>query len=123
MHETSLAEKIVETALEVARENGAKRVSRLNLLLGELAGVEVETLAFAFQVACNDTAAEGCHLEVERVSGRFKCWTCANERAGDLYDLCPSCGNPGGDILAGREFRIISVDVDHDTGPEGTSEP
>jgi hydrogenase nickel incorporation protein HypA/HybF len=123
MHETSLAENIVKTALEVARENGAKRVIRLHLRLGELAGVEVETLAFAFQVACNETAAQGCLLHIERVPGRFKCWTCANERSGDLYDLCPGCGNPGGDILAGREFRIISVDVDNDADPGGNSEP
>lgn len=112
MHETSVAEKIVEMAVETARSNDATHVLSLHLLLGELAGIEEKTLLFALEIACNGTLAQGCQFHVERIPGRFRCWTCSQERGGDLYDLCPTCGNPGGDILEGREFRIVSIDVD-----------
>lgn len=112
MHETSVAEKIVTTAIEIAQSNHATQILSLHLRLGELAGIEEKTLRFALEVACNGTMAQGCRVDIERVPGRFRCWTCSQERGGDLYDLCPACGNLGGDILAGREFRIVAIDVD-----------
>jgi hydrogenase nickel incorporation protein HypA/HybF len=112
MHETSIAQRMVEVALDAAEKNGGGRVLALRLQLGELSGVEFDTLVFAFDVATRGPAAEKCRVEIERVPARLRCWTCGNERGGALYDACPSCGSAGGDILAGRELRILSIDVD-----------
>ena len=111
MHETSIAQRMVDMAIEVADQNGGGRVVGMRLLLGEMAGVEQETLSFAFGVVSRGTRVEGCPLEIVRVPTRLRCRACGAERGGDLLDSCV-CGLPGGDVLAGRELRVDTIDVE-----------
>lgn len=112
MHEVSLAQRILEISLEAARGHGGGRVASARVLVGELSCVEPETLRFAFEIAARGTAADGCRLEMVRVAARLKCYACGDEHAGELLDPCPACGSPGGEVLAGRELRVESVEVD-----------
>ena len=67
MHEMSLTESIVEIALEEARKNGARRVTRVFLDVGALSCVEPEALQFCFAAVSSGTPAEGAQLEIERI--------------------------------------------------------
>ena len=60
MHETSVAQRMVDTAIEVADQNGGGRVVGMRLLLGEMTCVEPDTLSFAFGVVSRGTRVEGC---------------------------------------------------------------
>ena len=111
MHETSVAQRMVDMAIEVADKNGGGRVVGMRLLLGEMAGVEQETLSFAFGVVCRGTRAEGCKLEIVPMPTRLRCRGCGVERGGELLDPCV-CGLPGGEMLAGRELRVDTIDVE-----------
>ena len=46
MHEMSIAQSIVDLAEEQARNRGSLAVEELELEIGRLAGVELQTLAF-----------------------------------------------------------------------------
>ena len=116
MHETSIAQRMVDTAIEVADQNGGGRVVGMRLLLGEMTCVEPETLSFAFGVVSRGTRVEGCPLEIVRVPTRLRCRTCGAERGGDLLDPCV-CGVPGGEVLAGRELRLSTIDIDEESVP------
>jgi hydrogenase nickel incorporation protein HypA/HybF len=112
---------MVDMAVEVAGKNGGGRVVGMRLLLGEMAGVEQETLSFAFGVVCRGSMAEGCKLEIVRVPTRLRCRACGVERGGELLDPC-GCGLPGGEVLAGRELRVDTIDVEDDAAcPAGDS--
>ena len=50
MHELSLMEALRDQALAAARGEGVRRIALIRLRVGELAGVEVEALRFAFPV-------------------------------------------------------------------------
>lgn len=83
------------------------------LELGELACVEPETLAFAFQVVALGTAAEGCELLVERLPLVVRCAACGREGEADPAVLvCPACGGTPLTVLSGRELRLASIDVE-----------
>jgi hydrogenase nickel incorporation protein HypA/HybF len=112
VHEVAVAQRIVEVLLDTAARNGGGRVKAARLLLGELAGVEPDTLAFAFDVACRGTPAEGCRLEMVRVPLRLKCPSCSSEAATDPYEACPGCGGAGFEVLGGRELRLDTMDLD-----------
>lgn len=103
---------MAEVALSTAAEHGAGQVVAMRLQVGELTCLDVETLSFAFEIAVRGTAAQSCRLEVERVATRIRCAECGNERGGELLDPCASCGQPGGEIIAGRELRMLTIDVD-----------
>lgn len=62
MHDTGIAERIVEVAGERAREVGAVRVTDLNLELGPEAGFSAESVAFHLEEASRGTAVEGARI-------------------------------------------------------------
>ena len=57
MHELSIARSIVELVEEQADNRGASVVEELELEIGRLSGVEIQTLAFAL-----DSAIKGSKL-------------------------------------------------------------
>ena len=69
MHELGMATALVEQVEEIARREGAARIVRIELVVGDLSGVDREALEFAFPFAAERTAAEGAILVFEIVSG------------------------------------------------------
>jgi hydrogenase nickel incorporation protein HypA/HybF len=112
VHEISVAQRMVDIALAVARENGGGRISSMRLLVGALTCVDSETLEFAFGVVTRGTPAEGCRLEIVTVPTRLGCRTCGLEAERDLLEPCQACGSLGGDVLSGRELRVDAIDLD-----------
>ena len=113
MHEMALAEGILDIALKTAEENEAKRVVRVKLLVGEMAGVECESLRFCFAAVTKGTAAEGAELEIERVPLIGRCPLCDKEQQVERYSfLCQSCRSGALEIISGRELRVESLEVD-----------
>jgi hydrogenase nickel incorporation protein HypA/HybF len=65
MHEMGIAESVVGAVrVEAARHAGA-RVARVGLRIGELAGVDRESLSFCFEVLVEGTELECAALAIE----------------------------------------------------------
>ena len=106
----AIAEGILDIALKTMEENEAKRVARVKLLVGEMAGVECESLLFCFEALTKGTAADGAALDIERVG---RCGSCGKEQHVERYSfLCPSCRNGALEIISGRELKVESLEVD-----------
>jgi hydrogenase nickel incorporation protein HypA/HybF len=100
-------------ALEQAQQAGATRLHVVRLRIGALSGVVPEALEFAFEALASGTLAEGAKLAIDRVPARFWCATCAREfQADDMFSECPDCHAPSGEIRAGREMELASLEVD-----------
>ena len=112
MHELSIAQRIVDLLSDTSGQHGGGRVASCRLVVGELAGVEVESLRFAFEVCIRGTHTEGCVLEVVSVPLRLRCRQCGVERGGELLEPCPACGTLGSEVLEGRELRVDSVELE-----------
>ena len=106
-------ESALNLALEQAEKVGATRLHVLRLRIGTLSGVVPEALQFAFEALAQGTPAEGGKLAIEEVPARFWCTTCAREfQADDLFADCPICHQPSGDLRAGRELELATVEVE-----------
>jgi hydrogenase nickel incorporation protein HypA/HybF len=70
MHELSIAASMVEIACEEAKRHGGGRIEVVYLRLGALAGVVKDSLLFCWELACQETGAEGSRLEIEDAAGR-----------------------------------------------------
>jgi hydrogenase nickel incorporation protein HypA/HybF len=78
-----------------------------------LSGVVPEALEFAFEALAPGTVAEGARLAVENVPARFWCRRCAREfQADDLLAVCPDCQEASGEIRAGRELELASLEIE-----------
>ena len=103
----------LSTALGQARQAGANRVHVIRLRIGALSGVVPEALQFAFEALAPGTPAEGAELAIEHVPARFWCAQCTREfQSDDLFAECPECNRPSGDLRAGRELELASLEID-----------
>jgi hydrogenase nickel incorporation protein HypA/HybF len=115
MHEIGLMQQALDLALEQATGQGARQVRRVTFRIGAESGVEPEVIALAFDVTTRGTIAEGARLEIEHVPLVCFCATCAQEfqpAAGDLLHTCPRCHGTAAQVRRGREFQVVSLDVD-----------
>lgn len=114
MHELSLAHQLVQVAEEAAREAGVTKVTSVTVRVGDLAGVAIDALRFAYDVTAAGTLLEGSRLDLRRVAVRVYCPRC--EREAELPSLqnfcCPACDTPTGDVRAGRELEVESLEAD-----------
>lgn len=112
MHELAMAMSMVRLMEQAAEGAHARHVNRARLSIGELSCLDPRALESAFEVAAEGTVAEGCVLEVRRIPALLRCRACGNAHGGPLLSPCPRCGDPGAEVLGGREFWIESLDVD-----------
>ena len=116
MHETGVCRHIVDTVERYALAGHAKRVTKVNLELGEVHDIVPEILQGAFEWMCRGTVAEGCQMVIERVPFTVLCQSC-----GEIYRLdyldektwrCPVCQARDYRLHTGREFSITSIEVE-----------
>jgi len=109
MHELALTHEIVTVVTQAAR---GRRVTRVTLEVGALAGVMSDAIAFCFDAVAQGTAVEGAALEILAVEGRGRCRSCGQEfAAAALYQPC-LCGSHEVDLLRGGELNVKSVEVE-----------
>ena len=81
MHELSLAEGIIEFGDRTAKANNVHRIKKVRIAVGELAGVDIESLVFAWLSVRRGGCADQAELEIERPAGRAWCIDCSKEVA------------------------------------------
>jgi hydrogenase nickel incorporation protein HypA/HybF len=118
MHETGLAADVYRIAREAADARGGGRLESVALVVGELAGVEPDLIAFAWEAAVEGTGDEGARITIEWSAVRQTCAACGvipERAAGSWLRLCPRCDNPlavsGGDELDVRQVSFLEADL------------
>lgn len=112
MHELSIALGIVEIAENEGRKANTKHVESIELQIGELSGVELESLDFAWPVAVKDTILEHAERHIDVVSGLAKCLDCETEFSlTHVFDACPNCKSYFKNILHGQELRVKALSI------------
>ena len=113
MHELSIMQGALNVALEQARKAGAIRVHEIRLRIGALSGVVPDALECAFEALAAGTLAEHARLTIEHVPARFWCAKCSREfQSDDMFSECPGCHTPSGELRAGREMEVASLEID-----------
>jgi hydrogenase nickel incorporation protein HypA/HybF len=113
MHEYSITESLLSLALEKAQEAKARKITRINLVLGELSGVVGECVRQYLGVLGKDTIAGGAALSFETKPTRLKCRHCEKEFSpADHKWACPDCGEISVEIVSGRECYMESIEVE-----------
>ncbi len=113
MHEYSITESMLSMALEKANEANASRITRINLVTGELSGVVSECVQFYFEHISKDTIASGAELSFEMKPTRVRCRRCEAVFSPNNHDWsCPDCHEAGIEIVSGRECYMESIEVE-----------
>ena len=113
MHESSLAMSLLDIVVDQASRFQADAVQRVDLCLGELAGVEATTLVACFAMLAEGSVAQGAELVIERIPVSGTCTVCgaAARKKGRLL-CCPACGAASVKLATGRELYVKSIEVE-----------
>ncbi len=112
MHELGITRNIVSIVEEAAK---GRRVKRVTLDVGQLAGVMPDAIAFCFVIFAKGTTLEAAQLEICRIAGRAHCRDCGSSFAtATLYQAC-TCGSRAIDRLAGEELKIREMELEEVT--------
>jgi len=126
MHEFSTAVGIVETICNVARKNNAKRITKVELIVGEFTMLNGEQLTFAFEIASEGTLAEGAEVIITEQRGQIECKDCkfkgeikkkdekVDHLVVDLTNIfeCPKCKSNNTEISGGRDIYVNNIEVE-----------
>ena len=123
MHEVTVAQTVVDAVLSEAESQGASRVTKVTLVFGELALINIEQISFWIASFFEGTMAESATIEFEKVPGKVECRDCGavSDVTVDSDDkllhyavpdfTCSSCGSPNTFICQGREMLIKNIQV------------
>jgi len=113
MHELTITEEILRIVVDHAEQADAKRVSHIHLVIGDMSSFVNDSIQFYFDLLSPDTIAEGATLHFHRIGIRFRCRTCGHEFEPQGQNwLCPNCQALGGEVIAGKEFYVESIEVE-----------
>jgi hydrogenase nickel incorporation protein HypA/HybF len=111
VHEYSIVQALLAKVAAEARARGARRVRRVRVRIGELAGVETELLATAFETFRERSICEGARLEIRAIRARWRCPRCLRrgKRGGPLR--CARCGSPL-ELLQGDDIVLERIEME-----------
>ena len=113
MHELAITQSIFDIVLEQAEKAKARKVGKVNLVIGEMTGVVSDCVQLYFDFISKGTLAEGAALSFVMVPPKAQCQGC-----NELFELkefgrtCPSCGGNRLQIVAGKELFVESIEVE-----------
>jgi hydrogenase nickel incorporation protein HypA/HybF len=108
MHEMALTQSVVDAVCDYA---AGRRVHSVKLEVGALCAVVPDAMRFCFDLATEGTLADGAHLDLDITPAAAHCRSCGAEfELNDFIMLCP-CGSADVEVLAGRELKILSMEV------------
>ena len=113
MHELAITQSMFDIVLKQAEQVNAKKINKINLVIGEMTGVVSESVQFYLDFLTKDSMAEGAVVSVKMVPPKAQCRNC--NRIFELKEFdwtCPNCKGNSVEVIAGKELFVESIEVD-----------
>ena len=110
MHEYSIIQSLVDSVAAAVADREAA-VHRIDIAIGELAGVDCALLATAFENFRDGTLCERASLTIDRVPARWECSRCRGEVARGGFLRCAICDAPAR-LAAGDEIVLQRIELE-----------
>jgi len=117
LHEFAFTTSVVESLLDLARQQNIMRVLEVHLRIGKLRALSTEQVRFAYTVLTKGTILEGSKLSIENADGLLRCVDCSYHVKFDPEDdpayhfaiprlFCPRCS--GAMTIEGGDESLIT---------------
>jgi hydrogenase nickel incorporation protein HypA/HybF len=112
MHETVVAQSLVETISQEARNRHARPI-RAKMSCGMLNAVNDDAVSFAFEVIARGTPCEGMRLEIEHKPLQARCSVCERVFTVDMSGVqCPNCGALDVELLPDAPLLLEEIEFE-----------
>ncbi len=94
MHELPVTRNIIEIAIEKAAQAKAQKISRIDVVIGEISGVETDCVSFYFDILKKDYDMAGTSLIFHTEAASLQCRQCNREFSSKgIPWACPECNS------------------------------
>jgi hydrogenase nickel incorporation protein HypA/HybF len=128
MHEWALAEAVISATSQIAKKEGMKEVTEINIKVGELQQIELDILEFALS-QLKPAKFKNAQITIKIEKAELKCRICGHQwvfskekldkdsaeaihfvpEIAHTYIKCPKCGSPDFEVLQGRSVWLESI--------------
>lgn len=114
MHELSIVDALIEQVRnEVERAGHSGRITRLEVAIGRLSGVNVESFRFGFQILSPGTLVEAAELVIAEPRALCRCHACGTPtQIDELTAVCPVCGSGDVSTEGGQDLLLQSIELE-----------
>ncbi len=131
MHEWALADAIVNSSLELAKDKCLKKVNEILIRIGEVNSIDLDAFKFALSEIMKDTILENSKIVFNEIKAILKCNNCGfifnykdefmklsfDEKEAihfipetvHIYLRCPNCGSVDFDFIEGRGIYLEDI--------------
>lgn len=111
MHEYSIVQALMSQVEAEARKHNATVVDKIQLKIGELAGVEVDLLRTAFETFRDRSICARAELTIEIVPAVWNCPSCQQRFEVGARLQCKECGRPA-HLSSGDEILLQRIEME-----------
>lgn len=113
MHELAITQSMFDIVLKHVEQVKAKKVTKINLVIGEMTGVVGDCIQFYMDFLSKGTVAEGVVVSVNLKPATAKCLSCNKIfTIEEMQWICPHCGEVSLEVTGGRELFVDSIEVE-----------
>ncbi len=113
MHELSIAQEIIDIVKSHVPYNDRIKVRRVEIKVGELQSVLVESLKFCFSGIKELDNLDNAELFVEQPAITVFCETCGKEsQISNKHYLCSHCSSVQVVMRGGNELQIVAIELE-----------
>lgn len=113
MHELAVTENLLDIALRHASNEDAKRITDINIVIGDLSSIIDDSVSFYWEIITKGSIAEGAQLHFMRLQTIFHCLECDHQFHPNSESFsCPACQSQRIQIIQGKEFYLESIQIE-----------
>ncbi|ACZ12118.1 hydrogenase maturation nickel metallochaperone HypA [Sulfurospirillum deleyianum] len=113
MHEFSIVNALLEMCEKNAQANQASRVTKVEIKIGKLSGVEPHLLETAFHTFKEESVCDGAELVMHLQDVVVRCHACNYEGALSQNEfVCPTCKSADVTVIDGEEMYLMHLEME-----------
>lgn len=113
MHEFSIVTALLEMCEKNAKENNASKITKVEIKVGKLSGVEPHLLETAFNTFKEETICDGAEFVMQIQDIVVRCRSCQSEATLSKNEFtCPTCNSTELSIVDGEEMYLMHLEME-----------
>lgn len=112
MHEYSIVQSLLDQCENIAYENDATKVEKIQIKIGVMSGVEPHLLSVSFDTFKEDTLCSDAELEIIHQPLVIECQDCKHtETLTEVKYTCTKCNSSNIKVIDGENMYLMKVEM------------
>lgn len=116
MHEMGIAQSVLDAARAHVNGRVQATLRTIGLRVGELSGVDRESLAFCFECLVKGTPDAHVRLDIEWLQRSYRCPLCGLMTSAEAeMPVCGACGDVSMALVSGDELEVAWLELEEES--------